>query len=46
MSTYLCTDSTDILPASVSVVAMNYDPFGSFSPPTILFERILRGPRK
>jgi hypothetical protein len=29
-STDLCTDSTDILPASVSVVDMNYDPFGSF----------------
>jgi hypothetical protein len=32
-STYLCTDSTSILPASVSVVAMNYDHFGSLAPP-------------
>jgi hypothetical protein len=36
-STDLCTDSTGILPASVSVVAMNYDPFGSLAPPTILY---------
>jgi hypothetical protein len=35
-STDLCTDSTDLLPASVSVVAMNCDPFGSLAPPTIL----------
>jgi hypothetical protein len=31
--TDLCTDSTDILPASVSVVAVNCDPFGSLAPP-------------
>jgi hypothetical protein len=48
MSTYLCTDSTGILPASVSVVAMNSDPFGSFSSPPLLsiIERTLRGPCK
>jgi hypothetical protein len=45
-STYLCTESTDILLASISVVDMNYDHFESFlAPPTILYERILRRPR-
>jgi hypothetical protein len=46
-STDLCTDSTDILPASVSVLDMNCDPFGSLElPPTILYERTLRRPRE
>jgi hypothetical protein len=40
-STDLCTDSTDILPVSVSVVAMNYDPFGSLAPPNILNYRVV-----
>jgi hypothetical protein len=32
----LCTDSTDFLLESVSVVAVNCDPLGSLAPPTIL----------
>jgi hypothetical protein len=33
--TDLCTDSTALLPESVSVVAINYDPFGSLAPPPL-----------
>jgi hypothetical protein len=40
-STYLCTDSTDLLSASVSVLAVNYDPLGSLAHrPTILDYRV------
>jgi hypothetical protein len=47
-STYLCTDSTGILHASVSVVAMVCDPFGSLAPPqySMLSRYTLGGPRK
>jgi hypothetical protein len=36
-STDLCTDSTGIKPASVSVVDMNYDPLGSLAPPPLFY---------
>jgi hypothetical protein len=36
--TDLCTESTDLLPVSVSVVVMNCDPFGYLSPP--LYSRL------
>jgi hypothetical protein len=38
--------STDILPEFISVVDINYDPFGYFSYPPILDERTLRRPHK
>jgi hypothetical protein len=47
-STYLCTDSIGILTASVYVVAMVCDPFGSLAPPHyyLLSRCAVHGPRK
>jgi hypothetical protein len=35
-----CTDSTDFLPASVSVVAVNCDPLGSLAHPVLLINEL------
>jgi hypothetical protein len=37
-----CTDSTDFLPASVSVVDVNCDPLGSLAPPLFLINELFR----